>query len=43
VANVGAESYTYRNLDLVGGNPVIFDELMEFMKQVDQNAKSPAA
>lgn len=43
VANVGIDTYNYRNLDLVGGNPVIFDELMEFMNQIDQNAKNTTA
>jgi myo-inositol-1(or 4)-monophosphatase len=43
VANIGSDSYDYRNFDHITANPIIFDALMEFMVEVDQHAKNTAA
>ncbi len=40
VANIGSDSYNYRDFNHVAANPVIFSDLMELMKQVKNDAKS---
>jgi myo-inositol-1(or 4)-monophosphatase len=42
VANIGKDTYNYRNFNFIATNPVIFDELMEFMTEVDRHAKNIA-
>jgi myo-inositol-1(or 4)-monophosphatase len=31
IANVGTDTYDYRNTDVIASNGVVFDELMQFM------------
>ena len=33
VANIGSDTYDYRNFDFIAANPVIFDDLMAFMNK----------
>jgi myo-inositol-1(or 4)-monophosphatase len=42
VANIGSNLYDYRKFDHIAANPVIFDALMEFMTEVERNAKNIA-
>jgi myo-inositol-1(or 4)-monophosphatase len=43
VANLGSERYDYRNFDHIAANPVIFDELMEFMLPFLNHAKNTSS
>lgn len=43
VANIGSDTYNYRDLNHLAANPVVFDGLMEFMNEVARNAENITA
>jgi fructose-1,6-bisphosphatase/inositol monophosphatase family enzyme len=40
VANIGSSTYNYRELNHVAANPKIFDQLMNFVNEVEKDAKT---
>jgi fructose-1,6-bisphosphatase/inositol monophosphatase family enzyme len=43
IANIGSDTYNYREHNHIAANPVIFDQLMEFMVKAERDAKDIAA
>jgi myo-inositol-1(or 4)-monophosphatase len=43
VGNIGSDKYDYRKFDHIAANPIIFDQLMEFMDEVNRDTKDSSS